>query len=88
MQVLDLEECEAGSALVTLDMTRAELGFFLELGVLEAIKRGIDETKEGIKAKEEFQSRSETPPDQQELHLQEPEDGLPEEAQDWREIAQ
>ena len=75
MQVLDMEEQEDGSAVVTLDMKNHEKMFFIEMGVIEAIKRGADETKEGIKSREAFESRSEDDePVQQSLHLQRPEE--------------
>ena len=75
MQVLDLEEQEDGSAIVTLDMKPWEMQFFLELGVVEAIKRGVDETKKAL-AQAEAKSSSEGDEHlQQTLHLQEPEEG-------------
>lgn len=80
MQVLDLEEREDGSAVVTLDMKPYEMMYFIELGVIEAIKRGADETKKGIESRKDFESSREGDEHlQQTLNLQEPQDGLPEE---------
>lgn len=80
MQVRDMEEHEDGSATVTLDMRPWEMQFFIELGVIEAIKRGASETKKGIKAKEEESSSEECKSGKQTYHLQEPKEGT----EDWR----
>lgn len=79
MQVLDLEEQEDGSAIVTFDMKPWEMQFFLELGVVEAIKRGVDETQKGLKAKEEESGSEDDESIQQTLNLREPEEGTEEE---------
>ena len=81
MQVLDLEEQEDGSAIVTLDMKAHEVGFFIEMGVIEAIKRGALETKKGLKGREAWEESRAVPEDAsaKELHLQGPEEGTEEE---------
>ena len=81
MQVLDMEEQEDGSAIVTLDMTPQEVGYFLELGVIEAIKRGANVTKEQLEALAQAEGKSSSEGDehlQQTLNLRQPEEGTEE----------
>lgn len=78
MQVLDLVENEDGSATLTVDFKQWELQFFVELGMVEAIRKGADETlKEYTKKKPSSEGDEQI---QQTLNLQEPKEG----PEDWR----
>jgi hypothetical protein len=48
MQVLNIEELEDGSAIIELEINQEEKERFLEYGIIQAIKQGI-ETMEDFK---------------------------------------
>lgn len=81
MQIFDLEETENGGAILTVNFTKTELAFFVELGILESLRNGINETQKGIAQREAFEeSRSvQETEDAQVYNLPEPEGGLQEE---------